>query len=79
MIMKAVSYAMQRFPRCGSRQRIIKESPFMLDREKTLIPLCLEHIHDSTVTTAGQEWTNGLISSFALKSGFTRNLEFMAF
>jgi hypothetical protein len=35
--------------------------------------------YDSTVTTAGQEWTNGLNSSFALKLRFTRNLEFMAF
>jgi hypothetical protein len=34
---------------------------------------------DSTVTTAGQEWTNGLNSSLALKLGFTRNLEFMVF
>jgi hypothetical protein len=33
----------------------------------------------TTVTTAGQEWTNGLNSSFALKLDFTRNLEFMAF
>jgi hypothetical protein len=35
--------------------------------------------YDSTVTTADQEWTNGLNSNFALKFGFTRNFEFMAF
>jgi hypothetical protein len=35
--------------------------------------------NDSTVTTAGQKWTNGLNSSFALKLGFIRNLEFTAF
>jgi hypothetical protein len=29
--------------------------------------------------TAGKEWTKGLNSSFALKLGFARNLEFMAF
>jgi hypothetical protein len=34
--------------------------------------------YDSTVTTAGQEWTNGLNSNFALKLGFTRNLVFTA-
>jgi hypothetical protein len=41
----------------------------------------LEHIHkfEKGATTAGQEWTNSLNSSFALKLGFTKNLEFMAF
>jgi hypothetical protein len=39
----------------------------------------LEHIHDSTITTTGQKWTNGSNSSFDLKLGFTRNPELMAF
>jgi hypothetical protein len=33
--------------------------------------------YDSTVTTFGPKWT--INSSFGLKLGFTRNLEFMAF
>jgi hypothetical protein len=41
--------------------------------------LPLRAYHDSTVTTAGPKWTNGLNSSFDLKLGFFRNLEFMAF
>jgi hypothetical protein len=39
----------------------------------------LEHVHDSAVTTTGLKWTKGLNSSFGLKFGYTRNLEFMAF
>jgi hypothetical protein len=41
--------------------------------------ISIKLIYDSTVTTIGPKWTNGLISSFDLKLGFTRNLEFMAF